>query len=295
MTRQTRIGLLVGLAFIILFGLVLGELTGTADPAPAPEATEDAASYAHARRIEEIYLPEEPISIAVPWATDAGATEAENIGETVLAAGPSETPSSPVREASGRATGRADSLPESARQVPTHSVTAGARTVRTYTVRPNDSLIRIARVVYGANRWREYKRIYRANRDKLQDESTVQVGMVLVIPPLEDAASAGGPGTVAAAGAPAPNRPTARSELPATGEMTLAEMARHFGVSRSGPTNAGRVYVVRHGDNLTRIARITLNDGSRTAVLRLYNANRDRLSSPDHLPVGLALRIPSNG
>ena len=39
MTRETRIGLLVGLMFIILFGLVLSELTGNASgparPAPA--------------------------------------------------------------------------------------------------------------------------------------------------------------------------------------------------------------------------------------------------------------------
>ena len=40
MTRETRIGLLVGLMFIVLFGLVLSELTGTTSAPAKPVTTE---------------------------------------------------------------------------------------------------------------------------------------------------------------------------------------------------------------------------------------------------------------
>jgi len=294
MTRQTRIGLLVGLAFIILFGLVLGELTETSPPAPAPGAMEDVGSYAHARPVEEIYVPEgEEISIDVPWARDEALADAlpdaRDVGDMVLAAGrpeaaPARGVSRPIETARPERIETADPSAEGG------PAAATVPAPRTHTVRPNDSLIRIARAWYGDRRWRQYKRIYQANRHKLPDESTLQVGMVLVIPPLEDEAASAADRTRAVAARP----PAATPGLPGR-EMTIAELGRYFGVSQSRRASAGRVYVVRRGDNLTRIARITLHDDSRAAVLKIYNANRDKLSSPDRLPVGLALRIPANG
>ena len=35
-----------------------------------------------------------------------------------------------------------------------------------------------------------------------------------------------------------------------------------------------------------------MGDGGPRAVQKLYQANRDRIRDPDHLPVGLKLRIP---
>ncbi|MGI3783153.1 MAG: LysM peptidoglycan-binding domain-containing protein [Janthinobacterium lividum] len=48
---------------------------------------------------------------------------------------------------------------------------------------------------------------------------------------------------------------------------------------------------VRSGDTLTSIAERRLGDAHRWT--ELYRANRDRLSDPDELPVGLTLRLPS--
>ena len=51
---------------------------------------------------------------------------------------------------------------------------------RTYTVKPGDSLSKIAKQFYGdAN---EYLRIFEANKDKLNDPNKVQIGQELVIP-----------------------------------------------------------------------------------------------------------------
>jgi len=51
---------------------------------------------------------------------------------------------------------------------------------RTYTVKPGDSLSKIAKEIYGnAN---EYMKIFEANRDKLKDPNVVQPGQELKIP-----------------------------------------------------------------------------------------------------------------
>ena len=50
------------------------------------------------------------------------------------------------------------------------------------------------------------------------------------------------------------------------------------------------VYVVKSGDNLSKIARATLGD--RDLYLRIFEANKDVLSDPNRVRVGMELRIP---
>ena len=50
---------------------------------------------------------------------------------------------------------------------------------RTYTVQPGDNLSKIAATFYGRQDW---KRIYDANRDQLDDPDRIQPGQVLRIP-----------------------------------------------------------------------------------------------------------------
>jgi nucleoid-associated protein YgaU len=53
---------------------------------------------------------------------------------------------------------------------------------RTYTVRPGDTLSRIAGSVYGdASQWRK---IYEANREQMKTETDIKIGQSLVIPSL---------------------------------------------------------------------------------------------------------------
>ena len=73
----------------------------------------------------------------------------------------------------------------------------------------------------------------------------------------------------------------------------MEEVIRASGlVKRFNSTGRMRTYVVRRGDNLTRIARREMGDGGRGAVKRLYEANRDRIKNPNCLSVGQELRIP---
>jgi nucleoid-associated protein YgaU len=145
--------------------------------------------------------------------------------------------------------------------------------VRTYRVCSGDTLIGIARKVYGRQFGDEHLRIYRANRDKLSDPAALSVGQVLVIPPLPGRAI--GNRQVALKKPPQQNHYT---------EMTMVALSKRFGNDRT--------YVVRSGDCLTSIARRTMGDASKSAVRKLLDANRDRLANPNRLSVGMKLKIP---
>ena len=260
MTRETRIGLLVALAFIIMFGLVLGELT---DKPSSALGQKDEPAYPGQSSIPLIDLPE-PVgdvsdAAAVEIASAPSVSDLPAIGDGAVSLPPAPRELMAV-------------TPEPAvRQAPAPS----AR--RTHTVRANDNLIRIARRYYGRSRGDEYRRIFEANRDKLRTPSIVREGQVLVIPPL--------PG-----GAPQPAG-GARRMPPGVGEMDIDQLQEHF--SHQPVQSGRRTYTVRPGDNLTIIAAEMLDEPTGKGAGRIFQANRDKLSDPDHVPVGTVLMIPS--
>ncbi|MDP7163324.1 MAG: LysM domain-containing protein [Phycisphaerae bacterium] len=73
-------------------------------------------------------------------------------------------------------------------------------------------------------------------------------------------------------------------------EMTPEQLVRANARARGGRR---RTYVTRRGDTLTRIARRFLRSDSRSAVMKIFNANRSKLGSPDALGVGVTLVIPN--
>ncbi len=91
---------------------------------------------------------------------------------------------------------------------------------------------------------------------------------------------------------PSPPADTPRTERVASGpvqekhytEMTLTGLSSRFGNDRT--------YVVRSGDCLTDIARRTMGSGSKSAVRKLLDANRDQIADPNRLTVGMRLIIP---
>jgi nucleoid-associated protein YgaU len=129
----------------------------------------------------------------------------------------------------------------------------------TITVEPGDSLSKLAERHLGSQR--HYLKLYEANRDVLESPDKVVVGMKLKLPDNVTAVSPSQNPTsdIQNAGGP-PARPAART------------------------------YTVQTGDNLSRIAEKTL--GSRDRWKELFDANQDRLDTPDRVRVGQTLRIP---
>jgi nucleoid-associated protein YgaU len=271
MTRETRIGLVIALVFIISFGLILSELTGGASP-PREDGlsvTVEASGPSFPPIIEVSETPEVGVVATVsPEDERDDRDESPEMDLISLAAQDPGVPSKTETEPQRPPDGERDPPPSP----------------RTYVVRPDDTLWGIARKFYGEGSEGRYKEILSANREILSDESLVHVGQKLVIPGHSP------PGRE-------PERPTFEAgevSLPivppsprgsARREMNLNELKRYFRSSQ-------RIYVVRDGDNLTGIAREQLNDGSGGSVMKIYNANRDKLTSPDVVPVGTRLRIP---
>jgi len=52
--------------------------------------------------------------------------------------------------------------------------------VRTYTVKPGDSLSKIAKAHYGSAK--EWRKIYEANKERIKNPDLIQPGWVLTIP-----------------------------------------------------------------------------------------------------------------
>ncbi len=272
MTTETRIGLLVGLMFIIAFGLVLGELSE-----PSKKSSDDLKTAGGPKQVAMREVAGE--------APEHHFTEERRGSSPSLAAvdPPHETIETSLQEApSGEGFYESELVREETSPVVAMEAAAPAAAAaagQPYVVADGDTLRKIARKVYGRENEKYYKRIFEANREVLSNESVVYVGQTLVIPPLP-------------AQSEAPAVAQARPEAPARRyqELTLEQAEQTFG--RAGQRQEIRTYVVRQNDNLTKIARAELKDDSRQAVQKLFEANRDVLENPNDLRVGMKLRIP---
>jgi len=317
MTRETRIGLLVGLMFIILFGLVLSDLTGSASPprpvAPAPLPDPLAYAWTPTRSVTppgdfagqtgllNVPGPTGVDSAALSATSDASGSPSQVRASLSLPAGegggvvlsrmiqPAPADATGGRIPAGIVTPVMPAGPEG-----TSSTVPPAPRPRTYRVKANDSLIKIARAVYGSGGERHYKLIFQANRDKLSNEGKLRVGQELTIPPL--AGSSDRPSPRESVPSASPGAKPALSGRPAVAgaqEMDLRQLQEHLQTRASQPVPPRRQYVVQRGDTLTKIAGRVLNDDSRSAVQKLIDANRDKLANPNKLSVGVKLVVPS--
>ncbi|NLW86526.1 MAG: LysM peptidoglycan-binding domain-containing protein [Planctomycetes bacterium] len=275
MTRETRVAMLIGLLFIVMFGLVLAELTGQ-DSAPSPiKAGEKLTARPYAPILERASIEDNPYVTQheqrLEAATRLAAADENSVVEVVPLA-PGERSIPMLNEQLIVAI--ADE-PAPAPQASRPSVPAVVHTVTT-----GDTLIKIARLHYGSGNEMEYKRILDANRNVIRDEKSLRVGQELVIPPAPAAAVAAG------------SAPEARN----VAVLDMEALRQRFS---SGPAAASdalrqhKTHVVRRGDNLAKIAREFYRSNSHANIMKIYNANRSKLSSPDRLTVGMELEIPS--
>lgn len=157
----------------------------------------------------------------------------------------------------------AESTPETPREIE----------IIEHTVRPGESLSTIAREHLGdANRYRE---IFEANRDQLSSPDRLGQGMVLKVP-VEKA-----PAREPASATPPPAPPAA--------ETPDAEPTRNPHPPAAPPPSVE--HTVGRGDTLSTIALRYLGDANR--YMEIYEANRDKMSSPDRLSRGMVLTIPN--
>ena len=208
MNKETKVGLLVGLSFIVLFGVILSnQAPDIVAPAERPMVAPARAHRTDAqivRQIDNSPPPPEPVDVVAELVEEPAPTTAEQPPKSAVAdasadknapkstATPAEsTTLSASNPAGATKTITAENLgPETAdaepgddgMQVVSSKVNADGTKTTVYIVKSGDSLAKIARQHYGDATNRSIDKIYEANKAKMPNKRTLAVGMKLQVP-----------------------------------------------------------------------------------------------------------------
>ena len=267
MTRETKIGLLVGLTFIIVVGVLLSDyMTSTREPLPAPlqMAGNELRNGLGQPRSDE----SSPVAMVPP---NVSPRQAVPTREELTPKPPKQT-SVAVNTQTLPPAGQQAPVPAALRDVAQRNgeelVDANGRPLTnnnsqpvakavadSYTAEPGDSLSRIALKALGANTRANRAAIIAVNPSLKENPNMIVVGRAYAIP--------------TAGGATAMNTPAAQqpANQPQTG------------------------YVVKQGDTLWSIAVDQLGDAG--AISAIKDLNRDVLQDSDRIRPNMKLRLPA--
>ena len=302
MGRETKFGLLVGLVFIVLFGVILSGRAGLSMSDHAVLPTGESTKYrttaeALSRNVDPFLVQtplvvggtgssavaqasssavvqdtaaavEEPLPAPATLAVSPEATKPDDVGTVAFGPAVVETPmaASPA-VAQEPATDRP--------AVESFPVEAAETSRPVYTVRAGDTLVAIARKHYGNDGERLWKNIYEANRQVLRDPNRLAAGQKLVIPQVAPPAASTATAALAAA------------TEPSTRDVTAADLGRMFGTQSDlveQPARAPAIYTVQPGDTFYGISKKLYGDGRYARLLQLKN--RHLVPEADKLRVG---------
>jgi len=254
MTRETKIGLLVGLGFIILFGIILSEAGSRRRAIVAPQ-------YGPLSDAHGDYAP--PASPVMPGPLDSDGDL--SAPEAVLAAAEPVVVEKPARQ-EPVVTDGSDRRSPSAE--PVGDNTPSPEFVA-YVVRKNDNLTKIAKRMLQTDSREAVEAIYAANRDRLVSKDRLRVGQELKIPMSPKRADL----------SPAPDF---------AGALVHAEQPIAL-TARAKPKY--RWYQLRRKDTWSSIARRELGDERRWP--ELYELNRKAFPNPHRLRPGVRVKLPA--
>lgn len=270
--REFKWGLLtLFLLMVVVIGLVYDggrKKTAEAPKAPAAPATEQPqdlipglgpqnplANDPHTPRMPDVSQPPEATPGTGSYTGTGMTTQDSHLGNP-MAEVPPVPPGPPKTPKAGQAT----QVKGVAQTDPKTQDSAGPENV--YVVQAGDSLSSISSKNYPGKTQTGIKAILASNKDTLPDPNRLKVGMKLKIPTLADKV------VVAAPAAEHVEKASTAPKLPEGTEGT---------------------YTVQSGDTLERIARKLFKDGNRWN--EIYEQNRDRLSDPSRLKVGMQLKV----
>lgn len=287
MTADAKVGLLLGLFFIVLIAFLInglptflresesGDGVQTAIAAPSgPDLVIDHRVTETAQRLVSsvpLRVTESPQEVIV-------LSQASQAASTVVAVEP-PLPLQPQPTAAPDIVEQVNRLPLSSQ--PT-APKPGSDNTRIHVVQKGESLASIAQKYYGkeeGNRRATIDRLYEANKDTLASPDKVVEGRKLTIP--------GMPGETAAKKMSAAE--TLLQKFSSVLERTSTPpKTRTPSVTESKTAE----YTVQPGDTLWKIAEKTLGDGRQYHTL--IELNKGRLKNPDDVVVGMKLAVPKN-
>jgi len=283
MTRDAKVGLLLGLFFIFIIAFLINGLPSLRKHTNNNELTNNIVSFqnnppglgAKERKVQqtvtwmESQKEPEPIKKQTPDTTERSETEEQGVRFEMLL--PKST--SVVKDISD------DEVKAVAAALTTEKKTEPAETalLKTYVVSDGDNLAVIAKKFYGdeeGNKMKNIEGLYQANRKVLKSPDEIFVGQKLIIPVLLT------------------NQDKAKTE--STFSSRIFEKVQSIGQRRlSTQTVEAKqdiVYIVQEGDSLWRIAAEQLGNGGRYPEISKLNAGT--LEDDDSLIVGMRLRLP---
>ena len=253
MTSDAKIGLLLGLVFIVIIAFLINGLpemvTGQSanTSAISVEKIDDILSIDHnadqaIKEIEELYTPatrivEETAMQNDPRFSSDGTVVAHNSG--------------------------------------TSNIVLTTNSGREYVIQSGDNLAKIAKKVYGSdqgNRHANIQKIFKANSDRLDSPDDIFQGQKIIIPALTSVSQR----VVVPNNNPAP-------------EMLLRVKRGINNVINRKPKYS--TYTVKEGDSMWQIAQKYLGDGNRyREILKL---NKSLISDSSEISPGMKLKIPA--
>ena len=317
MGRETKLGLLVGVVFIGLFGLILGGRAGSAGqehaPLPVGESeghrtlaqtirrtidpfAQDGTLVIHgpeaATASEDAVTDEE--SLPAPESLPLGESQADESAEPAdscdvgLVVFVPETVTTPMGDPAPRGEPSQDAETDAVAKRPAPPPPAEEASRPVHTVRRGQNLTSIARQYYGEGGERLWRRIWEANKGALPDPHRLTEGQELVIPqlPVERQPVAR---DTALAEAPQPAVPGAadRDGVPTVTADDLAQMLGNGSDLVERQAKPPATYTVREGDTFYRIATALYGDGRFARLLLLKNKHL----VPDETKLRIGQRI----
>jgi nucleoid-associated protein YgaU len=159
--------------------------------------------------------------------------------------------------------------------------TAKSAGPQTYVVQDGDSLSSIAKKVYGdqaGSKLVNVNGIFHANQKILASPDDLQVGQKLTIPAL-----------TASTPAPAVLSGQTFTKVESVGQRHPTPTDKPAAAPKTDASKQGKIYVVKEGDSLWRVASDNLGDGNRyKEIVKLNN-----LTSEDDIQVGMQLKLPA--
>ena len=308
MSRDTRIGMVTGLAIIVLIGALLSMYLDRAQSSVQPAALASLGSSYRDSLINPptSIVPPSPSPAAAPAAQPPSRGMAPHIG---AAAGNSAAPAQMVMGNVYNSSINAMPTPPgnapigfapvgNLNPIENHAPaqTGGNASIRTYTVKSGDTLTHIAWLCYHDGGPLAVRRIILANAATLKNiHSTLHIGQKLIIPPATVSTSV------------ATHIGMNLTQMAATtnsGRLPGMQRARQAATQlidgffpKSSTANpaaaAGITYKVKPHDTLAAIARKFMGSASVANIHRIMAANR--MTNPNRLAVGMVLRLPATG
>lgn len=306
MTRETKIGLLVGLAFIIVIGILLSEHLTTSTETPSAALAMAGGNVRQgvvAPGVRQV-MPPAPIDtpaagpvVPIPTRGDLTPGTAE-----VAIGGPAAPPAadgSPIVISPAAPDNRAvlvrpplgndvvvtrpPAVPGSIEDIanragePLVPVNNGPNSTnptntRQYKAQPGDTLVRIASLLSGGNTKANRDAIVKLNPTLQKDPNKIIAGRTYLLP-LDGKT-------------PAPALVDAKK--PADAPKIDNVIAKN---DASKPADASYLYTVKAGDSLTKIALEQL--GTTTAVAAIKEMNQDVLKGSDVIKIDMKLKLPA--